>query len=176
MPLPVLVGLIIMTVRSAIGLQASKWAGQGREAGRRAARSAPARRRGRRVQELAWEPVLSPRPLGAFGPVNCRRGRFRSAGRHAGALQGEARGSAAGGGDAAGWVRDAPVPYRASWPEPVRGGGCSGPWPSAEVRAGGVRWGARWGVSLGSPGAEAEGGPSTVGREAAVCAGHLWSL
>lgn len=35
-----------------------------------------------------------------------------------------------------GGMRDASVPCRASWPEPVQGGGCSGPWPSAEVRVG----------------------------------------
>lgn len=34
--------------------------------------------------------LLSPRPLGAFCPVNCRSGGGSSTGRHAGALQGEA--------------------------------------------------------------------------------------
>lgn len=34
--------------------------------------------------------LLLPRPLGAFGPVNCRGAGGSSAGRHAGALQGEA--------------------------------------------------------------------------------------
>ena len=33
--------------------------------------------------------LLSPRPLGAFCPVNCRGGGGSSSGRHAGALQGE---------------------------------------------------------------------------------------
>lgn len=60
-----------------------------------------------RSRDPAREPVLSPRPPRGFSPVNCRPGRFRSAGRHAGTLQGETRGSAAGGGDPTRWVRGA---------------------------------------------------------------------
>lgn len=90
--------------------------------GGRAARSAPARSRGRRVRAPAREPVLSPRPLGAFSPVNRRHGWSRSAGRHAGALQGEARGSAAGGGDPFGVGA-----WRAAAAPTLLAGACAGP-------------------------------------------------
>ena len=66
--------------------------------------------------------LLSPRPLGAFCPVNCRGGGGSSSGRHAGALQGEDR-----------------VPGPEAWWGELRRGGCgvpephwlSGPRPSA---------------------------------------------
>lgn len=44
-----------------------------------------------RPRYLLGNLVLSPRPLGAFCPVNCRSGGGSSAGRHAGALQGAER-------------------------------------------------------------------------------------
>lgn len=60
---------------------------------RREARNAPARSRGRRAEAFAREPaVVAPPPPRAFCPVNCRSGEVCSAGRHAGALQGEAGG------------------------------------------------------------------------------------
>lgn len=61
-----------------------------RQGSRREARSAPARSRGRRAEGLLGNRLLPPRPLGAFCPVNCRSGGGSGAGRHAGALQGEA--------------------------------------------------------------------------------------
>lgn len=69
--------------------------------------------------------LLSPRPHGAFCPVNCRSGGGSSTGRHAGALQGEAvvsgsegcwgsrGGAGAGRGGLAGFLRGAPGPRRA---------------------------------------------------------------
>lgn len=71
---------------------------------------------------------MLPRPLGAFCLVNCRSGGGSSAGRHAGALQGEAGvpgpkadggscgGAGAGRAGLAGFLRRTPRPRRACQP------------------------------------------------------------
>lgn len=91
---PTLIGRILMT---AWGFWSLNWFLVFRMGGERQSDRAQGGNRGvrRRVVEdagpklLPGNLLLSPRPLEAFCPVNCRGGGGSSSGRHAGALQGE---------------------------------------------------------------------------------------
>lgn len=90
-----LIGRILMTARSSRSLY---WFLGLRMGGERQSEGAQGGKRGvrrrvvgdARLRVLLGNRLLSPRPLGGFCPVNCRSGGGSSAGRHAGALQGEA--------------------------------------------------------------------------------------
>lgn len=92
---PALIGRILMMVR---GSRSLYWFSVFRMGGERQNDTAQGDKRGvrRRVvgdagpRLLLGNLLLSPRPLRAFCPINCRSGWGSSAGRHAGALQGEA--------------------------------------------------------------------------------------
>lgn len=155
-PFRVLVGLIVMTVRATIGFQDSKWAEQGREAGRRGVRRCVVGDAGSSI--LLGNRCCRPAPSGLLVPLTV--GGAGSAGQgdmpvrfkvRLGARRQAARTPWGGcvtrlcGAEPPGQslcqAEDAPARG------PARRGGC-----------GRVLWGPD-GVCLGSPGGEAEGGP-----------------
>lgn len=150
-PIPALIGQIFTTARRSASLYwflGLRMGGERQSDGAQGGKGGVRRRvvGDARPRILLGNRLLSPRPLGAFCPVNCRSGGGSSARRHAGAVQGEAVVSGSEGCWGESWWGGCGAPgprwlsARRSWapqslsaPEPASHdpGGCLSPPPSS---------------------------------------------